>query len=241
MTDKPILFSGPMVRAILDGRKTQTRRALNPQPKTLRHCDNCGLWEGEWAACEEPDCGKLVETMQLRKPTPIAKGDHLYVREAWADVNYCGAPAIALRADHCIDELMDHEDFLRADSSMNYEDERITGFGKHGLQFTMWYQDLFNGEPDHAWKPGIHMPKWASRIWLRVTDVRVQRLQDISDQDALAEGTPRIVTGSLGDEDQLIEDFAYLWDSLNAKRGFGWDANPWVAAYTFERIERPEL
>ena len=77
------------------------------------------------------------------------------------------------------------------------------------------------------------MPRWASRLTLTVTDVRVQRVQDISEGDIAAEGIARGFSGGPHGEEGLYEDFADLWDSLNAPRGYGWDANPWVAAYTF--------
>ena len=103
-------------------------------------------------------------------------------------------------------------------------------------------------------RPSIHMPMWASRITLRVTDVRVQRLQDISEEDAVAEGIEQDpetggywggagtgVGGATPRYTSAIVAFKRLWDSINEKRGYGWDKNPWVAAYTFEVINKNVL
>ena len=121
----------------------------------------------------------------------------------------------------------------------------------------MWFDDLLSGAPDHKWKPSIFMPRWASRITLIVTDVRIERLQDISEADAEAEGLAKISKdGSLykfglpdrdglpGNDDHgwpwmdwhkhARDAYQAIWQSLNAKRtGCGWDDNPWVAAITF--------
>lgn len=88
------------------------------------------------------------------------------------------------------------------------------------------------------WRPSIHMPKAAARIFLLVTDVRVERVQDISGEDCIREGV-EIEALSVG-EAFTRGIFNGIWDSINAKRGYGWDSNPWVWAYTFERCERPE-
>ena len=91
----------------------------------------------------------------------------------------------------------------------------------------------------HVWRPSIFMPRWASRITLKITGVRVERLQDISEDDAIAEGAIPVSgfnsDGSNGPT-TYIDAFADLWDSINAKRGFGWDANPWVFVLGFERV-----
>ena len=84
------------------------------------------------------------------------------------------------------------------------------------------------------WKPSIHMPKWAARIWLEVTGVRVERVQDISEEDAIAEGIPRGAVQYCGHAIRLFRD---LWDSINAKRGYPWEVNPWVWVVEFKRTE----
>ncbi|MEO1108290.1 MAG: hypothetical protein AAFX90_10240 [Pseudomonadota bacterium] len=189
MTDHPILFSGPMVRALLEGRKTQTRRVLKPQPQESWHSPqvSTGLRSVSWTSGEGyvQDC---------RVPAHV--GDRLWVRET-----------------HGFEARLD----LPKGQKVKY---RAT----NGLALP----------PDSGWKPSIHMPRWASRLTLTVTDVRVQRLQDISEEDAKAEGAGSLTSNMPGVESvSHVQSFQKLWDSLNADRGFGWQANPWIVAYTF--------
>ena len=140
---------------------------------------------------------------------PYAPGDRICVKERWATV-----PRTAYRHDPSIPHI-EHEDWWAI------------------------YAASFDRSPP-SWKPSIHMPRWASRLTLTITDVRVQRVQEISEEDAKAEG---VESDSDGWRDYLMpstqccgnarDSFHTLWDSLNAKRGYGWDANPWVCALTF--------
>jgi hypothetical protein len=116
-----------------------------------------------------------------------------------------------------------------------------------GCSFSMWGGDLRRGAPDHAWRSPIHMPRWASRLLLELTAVRVERLQAITEDDAIGEGCG-FDGDPIGDDDEVVFDrtprghFAQLWDSLNAKRGYGWNSNPWVWVIEFARVgaaERP--
>ena len=177
--EKPILFSGPMVRAILEGRKTQTRRVVKPQPEAVHVKTACS-----YAA--------------LLRFAPYSGGMRLWVREAWATAG----PA----REYCR---------YRADDKTN------------------WLG---------AWKPSIHMPRWASRITLEVTGVRVERLQNISDSDCDAEGTTDhyICTEPTHETDGIHRchpqrDYQQMWDSINAKRGFPWSSNPVVWVIEFQR------
>ncbi len=205
MSDLPILFSAPMVRAILREidqpgiGKTQTRRVLD-------------------AWCDEPPAiaydGRIITyddgEREYRWPRTYAIGDRLYVREAWAARMTHGWTVADARSRHYQEHIL-----FRADD-----------------------EDCIDG-----WWPSIHMPREFSRITLIVTDVRVQRLQEISSGDATAEGVER---DSDGWHDYQMPgtqccanaraSFRTLWDSLNAVRGYGWDANPWVATYTFRPI-----
>lgn len=179
--EKPIIFSGLMVRAIIDGRKSQTRRVLKPQP----------IWESEWEGYGE-GCWVYTNRNDYCFPMaeyqhPIQPGDRLWVREAFA-------------TDGVVVRYAATDDI-------------------HELRKT---------------KPSIHMPRWASRITLDVTEVRVQRLQDISEEDARAEGVRGNASGPWGCEG-VIEDFSDLWESIHGPGS--WDANPWVAAITFKRIK----
>lgn len=186
MTDRPIIFSAPMVRALLDGRKTQTRRVLKPSRSITRLGYTDPLlrldvldgalwwWDG------------VHERVGASQPYPYATGDRLWVREA---VCWVSAWGWRYRADN--DDLADKRE---------------------------------SGEVGR-WRSPIHMPRSASRITLTVTDVMVQRLQEISERDARDEGVdhtwPRIGRDA----------FCDLWNSLHGPDA--WDANPWVAALTF--------
>ncbi len=210
MTDRPILFSGPMVRAILDGRKSQTRRAINPRRKSA-----IDLFDGSWTDGYVLDPGNQS---WREEAYPWRVGDQLYVRETFSGPYGC--------------------------RRLPPRDWPV------GAPIWFWA----DGDPqDGDWtkpKPGMHMPRWASRLTLTVTDVRVQRLQDISEADAIAEGcfkgkaTGRIFANETsmrlgGDEWRNARDwYADLWDRLNAKRG--WDTNPWVVAVTFS-VQRSNI
>lgn len=201
MTDKPILFSAPMVRALLDGRKTQTRRVLNPQPNMLNGGKPLNDGRGSYST------GSGWKRYQFRR------GDRLWVREAWA-------PLERLTHNDPGTQALADGGFYRAD------------------------EGTVEGEVSR-WSPSIHMPKRASRITLQVTDVRVQRLQDISEEDAIAEGVaPEPVrvfeTPHTPPAREAKPAFQRLWDSINAARdggAYAWAANPWVTATTFEVVK----
>lgn len=215
MTDRPILFSSPMVEALLDGRKTQTRRVLSPATASFGSAPKA-FWDhvalalaavdgrpegGQYLhvpchAERDEDCDRCREMgwvgSRHRLYPRIEVGDRLWVRETWRHDDFDSSGAI-LRADMPADAVRETQGIVR-------------------------------------WKPGIHMPRWASRLTLTVMQVRVQRLQAITPDDAAAEGVdifPR----------PLFRD---LWDSLNRARGYGWDANPWVAAFIFT-VERTNI
>nr|WP_226576436.1 hypothetical protein [Acuticoccus sediminis] len=197
-----------MVRALLEGRKTQTRRSLKPQPV-------CDAIEPHRDHRNEFVPWRDGEPLDSLVP-PFAIGDLLWARERWSGI---------------------HE-FRGTKPS---ERRSFVGDGVPYLRDDIWY--WADGNPSggdyEPPRPGRHMPRWASRLTLRVTDVRVQRLQEISEEDAKAEGCPCQTDEDLGGMDPRGW-FTDLWDSLNAKRGFGWDANPWVAAVTFE-VERENV
>ncbi len=184
MKEHPILFSGEMVRAILEGRKTMTRRVAKYKgtgglPPMMN--------EGE----EEAWC-------------PYGQvGDRLWVRETWRGKGYA----------HSFIEY-------RADMGCKQD----VGWG-HPLP-VRW--------GDGKWKPSIHMPRWASRITLEITGVKVERVRDISMDDAWNECVPIEPSWPYY---EAVEHFRRLWDSINYKRGFGWDVNPWVWAITFKVVE----
>ncbi len=212
---KPILFSTPMVKALLAGSKTMTRRVVNPQPKVIHEL--------------RPD-GVLVTEQIFRSGKPGIKcpywvGDILWVRETWALGTWADEPrACPPGLKFCIHYIADDRDG-KAYYSNDKDYDRIS--------------KLYKGYVNE-WKPrpSIHMPRWAARLFLEVTSVKVERLQDISDEDARREGDPH--QGLIASENTHKEWFKALWDSLNAKRGYSWESNPWVFAYEFKRTEVKE-
>lgn len=204
MAERPILFSDPMVRAILDGRKLQTRRVLTPQP----HEESGPISVGRYhpivvrRGLEEPGVERFgAHTDDESWPCPYgAPGDRLWVREAWS--------------------------YYGGDEYLYQRDPMAVGFRASAD---------FGGRPipGGRWRPSIHMPRWASRLTLEVTSVRVERVQSIGEFDALAEG----VSGWVRDRrcETARDGFRVLWDSINGKRdGCSWKANPWVWAITFK-------
>lgn len=212
MKERPILFNGPMVRAILDGRKTQTRRVVKPQPDTIRH-------------------GKPFTVGGL--PTsPIVcphgqPGDRLWVRETF------GAGARPCPIEGCVEGLE-----YRADEACIDEIEDLPLYQPE-IPDDVECLDRWMGK----WTPSIHMPRWASRITLEITDVRVERLQDISEEDAVAEGSRPYQggwsNGLMGPFSHPILAFADLIDSLNGPGT--WDANPWVWVMEFRVLEHSPI
>jgi hypothetical protein len=192
--ERPILFNGPMVKAILDGRKGQTRRVMNPQPQPFLAHDLPGpFWWFQYWRKGYPH-GRILETdlpARVQSLCPYgAPGDTLWCRETWC------------------------KDMGRGDAIVYQAD---------GLEPVL----------SDRWRPSIHMPRWASRITLDVLSVRAERLQAISEADAQAEGADPFA----GPYVSHVAAFSALWDSINAKRGFGWDANPWVWTIVFRRIQ----
>lgn len=214
MTDRPIIFSGPMVRALLDGRKTQTRRVLCQFDP-----DRDPPQAGPYFA------GHKAATWTDREGTPwrypgakgAATGDRLWVREAWS-INAHGGFSIGGVGD------------------WGYSLDFRAGGTKH-LRFSGHYADdpymrLYDTQVGD-WRSPIHMPRWASRLTLTVTDVRVQRLQDISAEDVQAEGACELafVPPTEADTEEARGIFRDLWNSLHGPDA--WDSNPWVVALTF--------
>lgn len=208
--ERPILFSGPMIRAILDGRKTQTRRLIKPQPVSIGD----QIWEfgDEVFTNDSSMADHLFHNVYGTKGTPYGSvmgdgaGDRLWVRETWAPME----PSVPIEPG---DPIAYREDY--ADDPHGYDGEKSPE-GKY-----------------RTWRPSIHMPRWASRLMLEITDVRVQRLQDITEDDAIAEGAqccPEF-PASLTDRGAL----GRLWEKINGEGS--WKANPWVWCLTFKRVD----
>ena len=204
MAIKPILFNTEMVRAILDGRKTCTRRIVKDGIPDDAMWGYTAFTPKGYISCRGVYADGYGEGFYK---LPYQPGDILYVRETWSEWT-------------------------------------------DGYLYKAWNSPFPQaGEsPVMKWHPSIHMPKEAARIWLKVTDVRVERLQNITDDGAKAEGANWKNGKNVGWEEKMrrtaIERFAKIWDSTIKKSDldrYGWNANPWVWAIEFERCEKPEV
>jgi|WetSurMetagenome_2_1015567.scaffolds.fasta_scaffold83267_3 hypothetical protein len=195
MKERPILFSDPMVRAILDGRKTQTRRVVKPQPNIPSRGKWCGTTHAGSSNCPycPPNFDPLLTVCPYGQP-----GDRLWVRETWLPWDASG-----------------------------------------GVEKYLYRATEPGTACDGSWKPSIFMPRHVIRITLEIVSVRVERVQEISEADAKAEGiedalavSPPVTIG----QDRIFS-FKRLWDSINAKRpGCSWGDNPWVWCLSFKRL-----
>jgi hypothetical protein len=220
--ERPILFSGEMVRAILDGRKTQTRRVIKPQP-VLVESSHRWTWPIP-ANLVRPGCCTSVCTASREWWEYLAPeqwkykvGDRLWVREAWARIE----PYPCVGEDYGLPKVDPFE----------YGGQDLLDYWRQRVVFRV--DDENRIVP--RWRPSIHMPRWASRITLEVTGVRVERVQDISASDAESEGVFSVYQFGMP-RMEAVNCFHSLWDAINAKRGYGWDANPWVWVIEFKRI-----
>lgn len=217
MPDRPILFSAPMIRALLAGRKTQTRRELSAVKGLPFDHDNY-----EWS----DDLGIGFKKGRLKREfvsePRVQAGDRLWVREAWRFINAQNEPGrgpeicIGYEADG---DKLPNRPILKVRQAVYEKSD------------AWWHQRK---------RPSMFMPRWASRITLVVTDVRVQRLQEISEADAIAEGISPLPSGRYfcghDDEGEItakspITAYGWLWNHINGPDA--WAANPWVVAYSF--------
>lgn len=217
--ERPILFSGPMVRAILDGRKTQTRRVVTPtiDVSVPFVSFNGGGYVGPgldlWAQWANQWGGDYRE----RRCPFGAPGDRLWVRETWAPMCHRADP-------HCWCEP--------GDESHHYTEYRAdTNDARPGD----WPEDE-EGDYVPRWRPSIHMPRARSRLTLEVTGVRVERVRDISEADAIAEGAEPAPCTASGCSLPHVHGYAKLWDSLYERGGPAWGANPWVWVVEFRKV-----
>lgn len=225
MKERPIIFSGPMVRAILEGHKTQTRRILKPQPTDIPAPFHPEPRGDHWVWIARDDFpGYSFATGDFRCPFGIA-GDKLWVREA-----------------HHFPKSFDHITASRIEKA-----SVDAGYKKAWCptQFAVgeirknWDPYFSSPEPTEPGKlrSPIHMPRWASRITLEITGLRVQQVQDISEEDALEEGALESGMPYVGAMtcDQSRIAFSLLWDSIH---GHGaWESNDWVFALSFRRVQ----
>ncbi len=216
MAIKPILFNAEMVRAILDGRKTCTRRICKDANEyTVPDMDFYNADRRTYAVHNFADKEQMEQLSTVERTCPICPGDILYVRETvWQKIGY----------------------YLDID----------------GETKPSWYNEFkyvaSDEKPETGWnyswakRPSIHMPKEAARIWLKVTDVRVERLQDITADSIRNEGLSSLAV-HCGDMEIALKEWENLWNSTIKKSDldrYGWGANPWVWVIEFERCEKPE-
>ena len=228
----PILFNTEMVKAILDGRKTVTRRIIHRGKSSpqyhgrdkfygiVNHLNNdYKNWYAEFYnnndVFEDSDGEEHIDGIYYK--LPYKPGDILYVRETWQYLR----------------ELDGNEQTIEGSEKYYYAATDTLPFGA--------YVDSRGVTHDYIpWRPSIHMPKEAARIWIKVTNVRVERLQDITEEQAKAEGI-RVETNNSGIMHRL--NFRELWNFTVKKSDldlYGWDANPWVWVIEFERCEKPQ-
>lgn len=221
LKERGIIFSAPMVRALLAGTKTQTRRIYKGTPKIdgEQHPDGSGETWTEWGRC----------------PYGVP-GDRLWVRETWGYFNP--------------DDTGDDIEPDRRDTSQQWAPELmqdghpLRNYWRRRIAYKATFAEDKYGKGAVApgrWRPSIHMPRWASRITLEITDVRVQRLQEISEADAMAEGIGRYDNGTFGLNDPgacmgttAVVAYMRLWESINGPGS--WEASPWVWVLAFRRL-----
>lgn len=234
---KPILFNTEMVRAIQDDRKTTTRRIIKPQPKSKLAYVSAGHGHGKWHYPSE-DAWKYWDDESFKHSENLTEED---LKQSWTPPAQHG------------DILYVRETFFEVRGKYYYKaDEKHLGLNA-----------LIGGKEFFKWHPSIHMPKEAARLFLRVTGVRVERLQEISNQDVIREGVkPQWINGGChctAYQDGCLDEpcpnrdayewschvtpFSELWDSTIPQKDlnrYGWNANPWVWVIEFERISKEE-
>lgn len=222
MKERGIIFSAPMVRALLEGRKSQTRRIVK-LPKS--------------ACIVEEDLADMTEYYVKCGHCPYGQpGDRLWVRENWvyrgSEAHLGGGkdPSAAAWVKYPADGIERTIPRPFHDNS-GVPSQRRQREGESDWDYNEYIQRWF-----HACRPSIHMPRWASRINLEVTGVRVEKLQDISQDDAKAEGPTRANAGDFGLETSKSA-FRRLWDSIHGEAA--WDLNPWLWVISFKRIPTP--
>lgn len=251
MKERPILFTGEMVKAILEGRKTQTRRVQPLTAKTVLCAAQRKIgfeFNAELARRDYPVKGMPRLCVPVRHPKETwikledcgceilycpygGPGDMLWVRETWSVADHdFGTPPTAWLIDYKATDTCEWQNPPKG--TLPLWAERI---GTAGIDF------------DPKCRPSIFMPRWASRITLQILSVRVERVQEISEEDAKAEGSylGRCDCSLMKNYTEMFtltwchihgQEFKTLWDSINSKRGFGWEKNPWCWVVEFKRI-----
>ncbi|HCM7542657.1 hypothetical protein [Klebsiella quasipneumoniae] len=245
MTERGMIFNAEMVRALLSGRKTQTRRIMKVQPESnqlglmlitdsTKHSD---IGKYHWA--ESNATGNHVRSKLFSSPFG-AVGERIWVRETWATLGNEEGCYVDWEDNLCKGDERSAARIYRASCEQRPGDYGLWSIPDDAYWKPHTKEHKFEG----AWRPSIHMPRWASRILLEITDVRVERLNAISEEDARAEG---IIDGGClncgepepcgcaNPEPDATDAFAYLWQSIYGQDN--WNANPWVWVIEFKRVE----
>ncbi len=233
MKARPILLKSQEITSVLEGRKTQIRRIL--KAKQGGDCP-AEMWVDqfalkdviEWREQEDQWFGLMGYRTLALANCPFGKvGDHLWVRETWAGVNLYGEIALAYKADSEVIRVVENESFQDEDGLINYDDPRLE---KHS--FAVWADDLLDGK-EGCWKPPVQMPRWASRILLEITNLRIERLNEISEADCVKEGI-----GSAFLRDCKKPKFIEQWGQIHGPDT--WSQNLWVWVIDFRVVEGGE-
>ena len=222
---KPILFSTSMVQAIIAGNKTMTRRVIKPQPPYgWFHEDEIEPLTHWWTEHDwDDDMMGWFPSYDKGLKQPYQPGDILWVRETWCNLWH----------------LDSHDQIIEGTEAFYYAAD---GYNPTPFNHFPDADGYTGGRECPRWKPSIFMPKAACRIFIRVKNVRVERVQEISDDEARREGAWLLCydakTGEEKSDNRTL--FKIIWNELNAKRGYGWDINPWVWVIEFERVDKPD-
>lgn len=239
MKERGMIFNGDMVRALLDGRKTQTRRPVKPQPELTQKSGFS--WNGVVYGAGSND--RETNRNFAHAKCPFGKpGDRIWVRETWALLGNEDGCCVDWNDNLCKGDEKTAARIYRASCEQRHGDYGLWSIPDDAD----WKPHTENEKFEGAWRPSIHMPRWASRILLEITDVRVERLHSISERDALSEGLFQLPASGrycLQPGMQYFgmasysakEVYSWLWASIYDEES--WAANPWVWVIEFKRID----
>jgi len=242
VTEHPVLFNDEMMRAILAGRKTQTRR-----PIKLRDFGPSTTVGYDWDYRDKHGCWNSVSTERLMERCPFGiPGDTLWVRESWRVWSWGGGFDLGIETRDGKHRWIDKRSWEDEDRMYDWEERMWTQSSddckKGGMVYdenaeSYAWPDGREWNPPTRWRPSIRMPRWASRLDLTVKRVWVERFDEISNADIVAEGIEGYENDSHGMRSEIVGQFMTRWDAIYAKRGLGWDANPWVWACEWEVVK----
>ncbi|HFJ4591445.1 TPA: hypothetical protein ACGUMN_004580 [Salmonella enterica] len=227
VNERGMIFNAEMVRAILEGRKTQTRRVLATYQDAVKFCPEWDVNGKQiFIVLGEKDHTGMNPVITAI-PCPFGQqGDRIWVRETWATLGNEDGCCVDWNDNLCKGDEKSAARIYRASC-----EQRPGDYGLWSIPDDAdWKPHTDNQKFEGAWRPSIHMPRWASRILLEITDVRVERLNSITESDAEAEGVTDTGFGDL-----LVNGFRYLWKSIYGDGS--WQANPWVWVIEFKRVE----